>query len=167
MRAFATFAAILFAPTLAAGLTITEGPPIGDYASRTVLPANTDLVFGAVTLVVFGTDIIVDNDYFALTDLLPGATFTLTVEKLENHPVNFTVLDGLAGVLIPTFTLPGEQGAVPPTVVFGTVPLSGEIVMQVKGNAPYVIGIAALRVPEPGAAALLALGFGALLRGRR
>jgi hypothetical protein len=118
-----------------------------------------------------GGEVIVDADFFARTDLLPGASYTLTLEKLMNHSISFTVLDSLGGVLIPTFGLPGEQGAVPPTVVSGVVPLGGEIVLHVQvgsGFVGYVVSIDALRVPEPGAAGLLALGLALrLARARR
>ena len=178
MRVLATFAAVLLAPTLAAGLTVTEAPPIGDYgddfASRTVLPDGADLVLGGVTFSIgggFPPEVNVDVDYIALADLQPGASFTLTLEKLMNQPVSFTVFDSLGGVLIPAFGLPGEQGAVPPTVVSGIVPLDGEIAMRVQpgeGFVAYVIAIDALRVvPEPGAAALLAVGLVTRLRRTR
>jgi hypothetical protein len=158
----------------AGAITIREGffGEFGEtFASRTVLPAQTDEVQGSVAWEYQNEPPNLDDDYFSFADLLPGSPFTLTVEIIFSHPVGFEALDSQGNLLMPPFSHPGD-GRDPPTVRTGIVPASGELVISAyagEGENYYTLTLDAPRVviPEPTTAALVILGLAALAGVRR
>lgn len=171
MSRLAAVALLALAPATANATLSTEGSAPNDtFATRFVLPDGTDEVVGNVIFALGSpptTPPVVDSvDFFAFTDLEPGSAFTVTIEKLLSDPLAFSAYDEQQNVVLPVFSIDHEQSPYnPPTMRSGVVPLSGELVFRANGGGDttlgYVLRLDAPRVvvPEPGSAALLALGL--------
>jgi hypothetical protein len=155
----------------AAAITITESASVdfGDaFADRTQAPPATDRIQGGVGFVIGSSDPL---DYIALTDLVPGATFTLFAQTFVSENVGLSVLDEAEALLVAEVVFTETTF---PTLT-GTVPTSGTIVLRLRSvtsDGDFLTGwqvdVQAPRVvPEPATALLFAFGLatvGALRR---
>jgi hypothetical protein len=151
-----------------AALTVTEPFP-GDwgdtFADRAEIVPGADRIQGF--LVQSFEDIenpIFDlRDFFALTDLLPGAAFSLTAQTSAAQNTGILILDDAEGIVVPEVIFDGEEFP----VLAGIVPASGTIVIRMSLSGEDAVGyqldIDAPRViPEPATALLVGLGLAVL-----
>lgn len=176
MRAalFAILAALV--PGVASATTVAEGPDFGDdFATRTLLPAQTDRIQGSVYFDGFPPNASLwDNDFVAFTDLQPGATFSVTaLDSFATFAFPLQILDSSGAVVVSGVSIPGNiAGGLPVVLVAAAlVPASGELVFGIRSSdlsSFYKLQLDAPRVaPEPGTALLLALGLASLAGARR
>ena len=178
LRSLALSIVLLGLAQTAPAVTITESVDFGDtFADRTQAPPATDRVLGGVGFVVDQTDpqnpIAFSDplDYVALTDLVPGATFTLLAQAFASENVGLSVLDESEGVVVTEVVFTETTF---PTLT-GIVPSSGTIVLRLRSvtsDSDFLTGwqvdIQAPRVvPEPATALLISLGLAGVAAFRR
>ena len=128
------------------------------FATRTFLPIGTDVVEGFV----FAVEFVGDVDYFAFTDLEPGAAFTITMRHTDPGGPTGVSFFGFDADQNQLFQADALNFFLEPDVT-GTVPAGGEIVIRASifenaGN--YRVTLDA-PLPEPSTVLLLAGGLSA------
>jgi len=153
---------------LAASATPFLESSIGDFgddlATRTELPAGTDVVEGTVF-----NETVVDPpnidllDFFAFSDLVPGEAFSILFETTNSdYQSNYQVSDQLGNLLAPEIDL--EMGEIAQRG--GTVPASGTVVVRVEVGGD-IGGYRVSLVPEPATALLVGGGVMVVLSWQR
>ena len=155
----------LTAVSAASAAAVSEVEPNNSLGAAQVLPLGTTQITG--TLV---SDFINNfSDFFRLEGLLPGGSFTVTLDANPGIPVGESGMFALSStgtILDSEFLI--QDG----DTLTGTVPSNGILVLQIEGATtnteivyPYTLDISAPRVaavPEPSVLSLLAAGAAGL-----